>query len=98
MGPLIKISISFYRIHKLLKIAIDLEEAEGIRSLTTNPSRDFSTALKQCSDIKKAGSKFDDLKNEVIRLDHLNRRTEGKVKGIDNVMVAFMKVSQAGKR
>ena len=73
--------------------------SDGLDSLTSNPSTDFSTSLKQAVEIRLKGPKFDELRETaMIKLDDVNEATNHEISGTADLMCAYAKLADLGDR
>ena len=78
---------------------MDENDSDGLDSLTSNSSTDFSTSLKQAVEIRLKGPKFDELRrNAMIQLDDVNQATNHEIDGTADLMSAYAKLADLGDR
>ena len=78
---------------------VDENGSDGLDSLTSNPSTDFSTSLKQAVELRLKGPKFDELRrNAMIQLDDVNEATNHEIDGTADLMSAYAKLADLGDR
>ena len=82
-----------------LLVLVEENGSDGFDSLTSNPSTDFSTAMKQAIELRLKGPKFDELKrNAMIQLDDVNEATNHEIDGTADLMSAHVKLADLGYR
>lgn len=71
----------------------------GFDDLTSNPSTDFTTAIKKAVEMKLAAPKFDQL-NSIAdhKLKDFDRETDYKIDGLEDLIMAVQGMSDIGNR